>query len=480
LVLLAPMTAWAQDPTTPDATTTTVVDVPTTDPAPTTDTTVADTPVTTDTTVVEETPAAEVPAEEAAPAEAAPAEEAQEEQAPADDSAATTSTPARTSTPAVQGASRQAVDQQVTITITSPTDGATVNAGEPLEVTGTVTIGLVGAGVSIVYAVDTSGSTSSGAGPNEDPGDCNGDGVVDAGDDLNSDSSEGEIIDCEIEGVLTLEEQLAAINGSVETGLVDFDDTFQVVTGFGAPGRSELETDVRSFTGSGGTDFDAALQGMNELFATATPGNRKIGYLFTDGSAGITEGPGSPLQAAIDAGIVINTFSVGEGAIPCFDDGSPSPLQVIADATGGQCIEVTDPTQLGAVLENLRPAGIEKVEVSVNGGPPVEASVDLLGNFKVTVTGIIVGANKIVATVTTTDQQTASDEVTVFAGETPPVTGPTPGHVATPVAAHAGTQAGTLPVTGSESERLALLGAALLLAGVAFTFGSVRVARRTH
>ena len=93
-------------------------------------------------------------------------------------------------------------EQQVTITITSPIDGSTVPVGEPVEVTGVVTIGVLGTGVSVVYVVDTSGST-------DDPaGDCNGDGVEDAGDDFNGDGSPGEIIDCEIAGVQELEQQL--------------------------------------------------------------------------------------------------------------------------------------------------------------------------------------------------------------------------------------------------------------------------------
>ena len=107
-------------------------------------------------------------------------------------------------------------EQQVTITITSPIDGSTVPVGEPVEVTGVVTIGVLGTGVSVVYVVDTSGSTDN------DGGDCNGDGIEDAGDDFNGDGSPGEIIDCEIAGVQELEQQLDAINANIETGLVSF------------------------------------------------------------------------------------------------------------------------------------------------------------------------------------------------------------------------------------------------------------------
>jgi len=154
LVLLAPMTAWAQDATSTDPTTTTVVDVP----DHRTDThdrhdgrrSVGD----------HRTPPSwrrpRHPPRNRRPATHRPRSHRRggtgRGRAGVRRSDSSVSTPARTSTPAVSGAARPAVDQQVTITITSPTDGATVNAGEPLEVTGTVTIGLVGAGVSIVYA----------------------------------------------------------------------------------------------------------------------------------------------------------------------------------------------------------------------------------------------------------------------------------------------------------------------------------------
>lgn len=364
----------------------------------------------------------------------------------------------------------------VTIKITTPLDGSTVPPDAPLEVEGTVTIGVLGTGVSIVYVVDVSGSTRG------DAGDCNGDGVTDAADDLNGDGDDGEIIDCEIAGVKELEKQLAAINGSIETGLVSFASDSSLETGFGAPGRVELDDAVSDLLPGGGTDFDDALKGMNTLFGDAAAGNRKIGYFFTDGQSSVSEGAGTDLQAAIDAGIVVNTFAVGAGTDGC---GPDSPLTIIANATGGQCIAVDDPADLAAVLEGLRPAGIEKVEVTVNGGPPVEASVDLLGNFKATVTGIVIGPNKIRATVTTTDQQTASDEVTVNAAA--PTTAPAPAPTTTvvesappvvesgaPTAAAPASAPNSLPRTGNDSLLIVLIAGALMLGGAALTIGARR------
>ncbi len=499
LVVSAPVTALAQDTTTTatgpatTATPTTVTTVAapadgapasestaTTDPTTPDDALASESTITTDPTIPDPTDPTVATSESPTPSDE-PTADSTMSAGPAVPTTASSSS----SEPKVSSAEETfepAVEQEVTVTITSPVDGATVEAGEPIDVTGTVTIGLLGTGVSVVYVVDTSGSTSG------DAGDCNGDGVEDAGDDLNGDGAEGEIIDCEIAGVEELESQLADINGAIETGLVSFTSGYTIETGFGSPGRTELDDAVSDLDSGGGTDFDSALSGMNTLFDDAVDGNRKIGYLFTDGRAHVSEGTGSPLQDAIDAGIVVNTFSVGAGAVGCEPT---SPLTTIANATGGQCIQVDDPADLTAVLEGLRPAGIEKVEVSVNGGPPVEADVDLLGNFEVTVTGIVVGPNKIVATATTTDQQTASDEVTVNAADTEAVVETPPTPEAAPAAAPAGTTrapaaaaqpvsaSGALPYTGSDSLPIASIGSALLLAGAALTLGAARRARRT-
>lgn len=450
LVLSAPTTVLAEDPSTTES------------PVAAPSTTEAAPPPTT-------SPPAPEPSSTEAPAAAPTAEEALVEEAVVEEAvvesvaeSTTTLAPAPPTTTADSSpetaalTAEQATEQQVTITITSPIDGSTVPVDEPVEVTGTVTIGVLGTGVSVVYVVDISGSTS------RDGGDCNGDGLENAGDDINGDGAAGEIIDCEIAGVQELEQQLDAINADIETGLVSFDSSASAETGFGDPGRTEVDDAVTALDSGGGTNFNAALTAMNTLFEDAKTGNRKIGYFFTDGRANLSTGPGTPLQAAIDAGIVVNTFSVGASAVGC---GADSPLKAIADATGGECIQVDDPSDLTAVLEGLRPAGIEKVEISVNGGAPVEADVDLLGNFKQTVTGIVVGPNTIKATVTTTEQQTASDQVVVNAAEVasePPVPSADP---AAPAAPAAPTGA-TLPRTGSSSQMMVYFAGALVLAGM--------------
>ncbi len=468
IALSAPVTAFAEESTTTTTTGAVTTEAVTTGETP-------ESPTTSEAPAVEESTTTSSPEPSESPADETPESSVTPEQ-PDEGDPTTTSSPepevALLSDSEPEAAAELTAQTQVTIKITSPVDGATVEPDAPLEVEGTVTIGVLGTGVSIVYVVDVSGSTGG------DVGDCNGDGVENAADDLNGDGQEGEIIDCEIAGVQELESQLAGINASIETGLVSFNSGYVVETGFGTPGRTELDNDVTDLDSGGGTSFDRALAGMNDLFGSAATGNRKIGYLFTDGYGSLSQGAGSSLQAAVDAGIVVNTFSVGTGAAGC---GPTSDLAIIALATGGQCIQVDDPADLTTVLEGLRPAGIEKVEVSVNGGPPVEAPVDLLGNFKVTVTGIVVGPNKIMATVSTTDQQTASDEVTVNAPAptTVEVLPPAAEAAPTTVAAAPAATGATLPRTGNDSLMIALIAAGLILGGTMLTFGAARRGRHS-
>lgn len=348
--------------------------------------------------------------------------------------------------------------QPISVVITTPLDGEVFPIGSEVEVTGRVSIGLLGAGISVAYVVDQSGSTSGTGGTG--CGDQNGDGSSD------------EIIDCELLGVSTLNGQFVGKPG-VDAGLISFDSTATIQVGFTSPSDPAISTALASLTPTGGTNFDDALAKTVDLFATAPPDNAKITYFFSDGAASVDDGPGSPLSMAVAAGIIINTFSVGDGAAGC---GTGSPLLAIADATGGKCIEVTDPSQLSAVINDLRPAGLDKVEVSLDGGPPVEATVDALGFFNAKVTSVKAGPNKILVTAVMDDGTRVSADVTVYGGEAPPpdfhhlhgVGGPN-------LVSYHTTTYGTLPVTGADSTNVALLGAILALMGLVMVVTSRRL-----
>jgi len=133
------------------------------------------------------------------------------------------------------------------------------------------------------------------------------------------------------------------------------------------------------------------------------------------------------------------------------------------------------------VVGDLRPAGIEKVTLRLNDGTEIEVPVDLLGNFSVTIDGLVLGADdKVVATVTATDGTTAVAEAVLLEDEgvvvEPAPLGPPPGEAATVlVAAPAAQGAETLPATGSDSGRLALVASGLVLAGLAAVGASRRM-----
>jgi hypothetical protein len=286
----------------------------------------------------------------------------------------------------------------VSVTISSPLDGATYPLGATVDVTGQVSIGSLSTAVNVTYVVDQSGSTSGDGGP------CG---------DANNDGSPDEIIDCEIVGVQTLNNQLVGKPG-VNVGLVPFSSGGSIAVPFTTPADPAVNAALTALVPTGGTNFDDALAKTVELNATAPVGNRKVVYFFSDGDSSLSTGAGSALDAAVAAGLLVNTFSVGEGAAPCEVGES---IQEIATATGGDCIEVTDPSQLSTVLEGHQTTGLERDDVSIGGGAPVAATVDALGFFSATVSPVAAGANSVVATAVIDDGTQVSADITVYGPE---------------------------------------------------------------
>lgn len=297
--------------------------------------------------------------------------------------------------------------QSLDIEITSPADGATVPAGDPVTVEGLVGIGGLSVGANVMYVVDVSGSTGSPSGQ-----DCDGDGTAgDADDDFNGDGTIGDTLDCEISGVVALNDSLSTLTG-VDGGIVPFGSTAVVADVDPASGQQDFTTplnvdkntngipdleevmrsmdqgSVSLFTAAsvgGGTNFNDALSSMNGAFAGQPAGENNIAFFLSDGEGFLSTGPGTPLQAAVDAGTIVNTYAVGGAVTGECDSGQQ--LRTIADSTGGTCTVVADPAGLAAALEGATPAGIDRVEVSIDGGTPMVASLDALGNFSATIPG---------------------------------------------------------------------------------------------
>lgn len=321
------------------------------------------------------------------------------------------------------GAATTTTGQTLTVQIDSPLDGASVSEGA-LTVTGKALLGTFSANTAVQYVIDVSGSTGSPSGM-----DCNGDGVVNAGDNLDGTGAIGTTLDCEVSGVLTLNQTLVDIGG-VQVGLVTFSDAAQqrdldpTVAGtqaFTTPGADanhdgirDLNAATRPLTAGGTTHYDAALSAMNAGFAGRPAGEQHVAFFLSDGTptppGSFTTAAGSPLTVAAAAGTKIYTYSVGTSGAGC---GPTSALERIATLTGGTCTVVTNPSALTNVLAGTTPAGITGVEVFIDGAAPALASLDALGNFTADTSIAGPGPHTIQAIVTATELTTATAEVAI-------------------------------------------------------------------
>ena len=117
-------------------------------------------------------------------------------------------------------------------------------------------------------------------------------------------------------------------------------------------------TSVTSALDSYKPSFAAALDtALNEQASTrARRGARPVIFLFGHGTGPFPE---EQIERALDAGAVINAFSVGEGA----DD---ALYQAIAEATGGAYMHVSDPLDLRDALPDLLAFGVDTLPLSAD------------------------------------------------------------------------------------------------------------------
>jgi hypothetical protein len=336
------------------------------------------------------------------------------------------------------GSNTTTTGQTLGIEITGPADGSRINVPPgALTAAGTASIGPLSSSGNVVYVVDVSGSTLS---PTNQ--DCNGDHTVNAADDVNGDGTRGSTLDCEIGGVLALNNSLAGSPGA-SAGMVIFGQNAAIADvdsvggqqNFISPldadhnstGGPDLAQSARSirvgtislFTSKSvgqSTNYDAALTSVGQAFAGKT-GQHNITFFMSDGQPTpntFHTGPTTPLGQLAAAGIKVNTYSVGSAGAGC---GPTSALRQIADATGATCTVVTDPSQLTSVL--VTPATIAGVAVSLNGGSPAPAA--LAGNaWSIPLNGLQGGTwNTITATVTASDGSSATAEIQVYGNRAP-------------------------------------------------------------
>lgn len=326
---------------------------------------------------------------------------------------------------------------------TSPANAAaSVSINDPGAPTaGTVTLtGKVGAGAggvtSVLYVIDASDSTRSPAGS-----DCSGNGVAGAEDDFNGDALVGDVLDCEISGVLALNESLPS--AGVQVGLVglaataaaaDLDPVgsaaFVPPDFTGGDPRPRIESVARSVVArriglydprdlGKGTNFTAAVQIALSTLASAPAGPKWI-MLLSDGTASIDEATLGQLQ---QSGVRLRSFGTGPSAT-CERYGS---LYKLATATGETCELVANPASLAAALTGSQPEAVNGVTVTVND-VSVAADVDALGGWRANLT---LGAGTYTATARgiLASGATVSARRTFSVAPSPSASGPPPGSV---------------------------------------------------
>lgn len=246
---------------------------------------------------------------------------------------------------------------------------------------------------TVVYVIDATNSTGTAPGS-----DCSGNGAVGAEDDLNGDGSIGDVLDCEIAGVVALNSSLSASPG-VQVGLVAFADqaaaaTVDPSTGglLVAPGATGGEPQTRAATvarsvvrnrigqyvakdlgsSGNGTAFNSALETTLATLAGAPAGPKYVMFL-SDGRAGVDD---ALVNRIAQAGVRVRTFGVGKDA-SCVPTGS---LAKLAKATGESCTAVSDPARLASGLTGSRPDGVARVTVSIDN-VAVAADLDAVGGW---------------------------------------------------------------------------------------------------
>ena len=330
-------------------------------------------------------------------------------------------------------------DQELTVEITLDAASDPVWLGTTVHADAVANLG-EGDTANIVYAVDVSGSMENEAFNPFQPavGDCDGDGLV------------GTALDAACVGLIALNDSLGSAT-NLNIGLVAFANgaktadmgpaaglqTFTTPPDVDADsaGGGDVEQVIRSLqtefdgTSTAGiglfttdltpgfaiqTNYDAALNNVNSAIASASADVNTAFFLSDGDPTSFTTGAGSPLQGAIDAGTIVNTFGIGPVAATACDAGRP--LRVIADSTGGTCTPVADPSTLDTVLP-AQLTNIESLELFVNGtsvGLTTGSEALSMSLIGVDITSaLVVGMNTIEATATAEDGTVVTADTTL-------------------------------------------------------------------
>jgi len=256
----------------------------------------------------------------------------------------------------------------------------------------------------VTFAVDLSGSTSS---PNRM--DCNSDDSVDSRDDLNNDGSVGDVLDCQIAAVVSLNSKLAALRSAerdIRVSLVGYGSSaaaatmdpenhaLKVAPTWTGRGTSGVEGDVLprvdevaaslnrghigKFKGSSvgtGTTFDSSAQLAIDTTLAEMEGDNGFVFFFSDGQASASPSTLSYIEQHKDE-VRFRTFAVGTGAGGCTN----TQLARMAEASDEQCTNVEDIAGLVDEVTSSKPSTVERLTVTVDGRDFL-ATIDPIGNW---------------------------------------------------------------------------------------------------
>jgi hypothetical protein len=331
-------------------------------------------------------------------------------------------------------------DQELSVQLALDAGSDPVWLGTTVHADAVATLG-EGDTANVVYTVDVSGSMEN---PDFNPfqpavGDCDGDGLI------------GTALDAACVGLIALNDSLGSA-ANLNIGLVAFgaggktadmspdagSQTFATPPDADADSAGggdveqvirSLETDFVAGTGDAGiglftpdvtagfgfeTNYDAGLANSNAAIASAPADVNTVFFLSDGDPTTFTTGAGSPLQDAIDAGTIVNTYGIGPVAATACDAGHP--LRVIADSTGGTCTPVADPSTLDTVLPAAL-TNIASLELFVNGVSVASTSGSeplqmALAGVDIT-SALVVGINTIEATATAEDGTVVTADTTL-------------------------------------------------------------------
>ncbi len=212
-----------------------------------------------------------------------------------------------------------------TVAITAPGDGSIASVGT----------------IDVAIVIDLSFDTSDECGANHP-----------------DDNLPASVFVCE---VLAAQRLLNFLNPmTTRVALVEFQDSARVIVPL-TDNFAAVEWALQNMLDGGAepflddANFGAALQKATaELMdesarREATP----VQFLF---SRGMARFPSAEITRAVEAGVIVNTLAVGEGA-------TPTALKQIAEATGGAFAPVVNPDEMAQILPNLLLFGIDALVV---------------------------------------------------------------------------------------------------------------------